>query len=177
MDIAGFFATVNLVDLLIFAYLFGWFVLGYAQGAIRRIVGILTISFSFFLAAQLSVPLGSWLASHWRQFPPGYAEMIGFGALFVAGVIAFALIVQGTYTRVAVFAEHPIVDEILGRRPGRDRGRPAADVRRHHPRRVLPHRELDGRPLRAAPAARDLDRRSTGRGPARSCTRPSSRPS
>jgi uncharacterized membrane protein required for colicin V production len=114
VDIAGFFATVNLVDLLIFVYLFGWFVLGYAQGAIRRIVGILTISFSFFLAAQFSVPLGSWLASHWRQFPPGYAEMIGFGALFVAGFIAFALIVQGTYTRVAVFAAHPIIDEILG---------------------------------------------------------------
>ena len=114
MDIAGFFANVNLTDLVILAYLVGWFVLGFAQGAVRRVVGVLTISFSFFLAAQLNVYLGPFLTSHWTQFPAGYAQMVGFGTLFAAGVIAFALIVQGTYTRVAVFAAHPIVDELLG---------------------------------------------------------------
>jgi uncharacterized membrane protein required for colicin V production len=114
LDIAGFFATVNLADLVIFAYMLGWFVLGFAQGAVRRVVGILTMAFSFFLAAQLNVYLGPFLASHWTQFPNGYAEMVGFGTLFVAGAIAFALIVQGTYKRVAVFAAHPIVDEALG---------------------------------------------------------------
>lgn len=114
MNIGGFFATVSLVDLAIFAYLFGWFVLGWAQGAVRRVVGILTVTFSFFLAAQLNLYLGPFLASHWTQFPAGYAEMIGFGTLFVAGAVAFALVVQGTYSRVAVFAAHPIVDEVLG---------------------------------------------------------------
>jgi len=114
LNVAGFFAQVNLADLVIFAYLVGWFVLGYAQGAVRRVVGILTVTFSFFLAAQLNVYLGPYLASHWTQFPDGYAEMIGFATLFVAGAIAFALIVQGTYKRVAVFAAHPIVDELLG---------------------------------------------------------------
>ena len=114
MDVAGFFAKVNLTDLVVFAYLFGWFVLGFAQGAVRRVVGILTVSFSFFLAAQLNVYVGPFLASHWTQFPNGYAEMVGFGTLFLAGVVAFALVVQGTYTRVAVFAEHPIIDELLG---------------------------------------------------------------
>ncbi|MHB8960825.1 MAG: CvpA family protein, partial [Candidatus Limnocylindrales bacterium] len=111
MDIAGFFATVDLADLVVFAYLLGWFVLGWAQGAVRRLVGILTITFSFFLAAQLNVYLGPFLASHWVQFPAGYSEMLGFGTLFVAGFLAFALIVQGTYSRVAVFAAHPIIDE------------------------------------------------------------------
>jgi uncharacterized membrane protein required for colicin V production len=114
VDVAGFFAKVNLTDLVIFAYMLGWFVLGFAQGAVRRIVGILTVTFSFFLAGQLNVYLGPFLASHWVQFPKNYPEMIGFGTLFVAGFIAFALIVQGTYKRVAVFAEHPIVDELLG---------------------------------------------------------------
>ena len=114
MDIAGFFAKVNLTDLVVFAFLFGWFVLGFAQGAVRRLVGILTITFSFFLAAQLNVYLGPFLADHWTQFPKGYSEMVGFGTLFVAGAIAFALIVQGTYKRVTVFAAHPIIDEVLG---------------------------------------------------------------
>jgi uncharacterized membrane protein required for colicin V production len=114
VDIAGFFTKVNIADLVIFAYMVGWFVLGFGQGAVRRIVGILTVTFSFFLAAQLNVYLGPFLASHWVQFPKNYAEMIGFGTLFVAGFIAFALIVQGTYKRVAVFAAHPIIDELLG---------------------------------------------------------------
>ena len=114
MDIAGFFAKVDLADLVIFAYLFGWFVLGFGQGAVRRVLGILTISFSFFLAAQLNVYVGPFLATHWTQFPVSYSEMIGFGALFAAGAVAFALIVQGTYGRVAVFAAHPIVDEVVG---------------------------------------------------------------
>jgi uncharacterized membrane protein required for colicin V production len=114
VDIAGFFAKVSIADLVIVAYLFGWFVLGYAQGAIRRVVGILTVTFSFILAAQLDVYLGPFLASHWTQFPRGYSEMVGFGTLFAAGVVAFALIVQGTYSRVAVFAQRPIVDELIG---------------------------------------------------------------
>lgn len=114
MDVAGFFANLNLTDLVVFVYMMGWFVLGFAQGAVRRVVGVLTISFSFFLAAQLNAYLGPFLASHWTQFPSGYAEMVGFATLFVAGFIAFALIVQGTYKRVAVFAAHPIVDELLG---------------------------------------------------------------
>jgi uncharacterized membrane protein required for colicin V production len=114
VDVAGFFKTLNLADLVIFVYLFGWFVLGWAQGAVRRLVGILTVSFSFFLAAQLNVYLGPFLTSHWTQFPAHYADMIGFGTLFIAGAIAFALVVQGTYKRVAIFAEHPIIDEVLG---------------------------------------------------------------
>jgi len=114
VDIAGFFAKLNLTDLAIFAFMFGWFVLGFAQGAVRRLVGILTITFSFFLAAQINVYLGPFLAKYCTQFPAGYAEMVGFATLFVAGVIAFALIVQGTYKRVTVFAAHPIIDEVLG---------------------------------------------------------------
>jgi uncharacterized membrane protein required for colicin V production len=114
VDIASFLQTVNLVDLLVVVALFGMFVLGFAQGAIRRLVGILTITFSFFVAAQLQVPLGTFLAQNWRQFPTGYSEMIGFLTVFAAAVFAFALIVQGTYSRVHVFAAHPVIDEILG---------------------------------------------------------------
>lgn len=114
MNITDFMRTVNLVDVLIAAFLFGSFVLGFMQGAIRRVVGILTIMFSFYLAAQIQVPLGSFLAANWRQFPAHYSEMIGFLTVFAAAVLAFALIVQGTYSRVEVFAARPIVDDILG---------------------------------------------------------------
>jgi uncharacterized membrane protein required for colicin V production len=114
MDIGSFMQTVNIVDLVVVTALFGMFVLGFMQGAIRRLVGILTITFSFFLAAQLQVPLGRFLLQYWHEFPAGYAEMIGFLTVFTAAVIAFALITQGTYSRVHVFAAHPVIDEVLG---------------------------------------------------------------
>ena len=114
MNISEFLGTLNVVDVLIILGLFGGFVLGYAQGAIRRVVGIATMTFSFFVAAQLSVPVGSFLAQHWTQFPPEYAAMLGFLMLFIAAVVAFALVVQGTYSKVEIFARHPVVNEVVG---------------------------------------------------------------
>lgn len=114
MNITEFLSSINVVDVLIVIGLFALFVLGYIQGTIRRLVGIGSILFSFLLAAQLSVPLGRFLADNWTQFPREYAAMVGFMTLFGAAVVAFSLIIQGTYNKTEVFAKHPIVDEILG---------------------------------------------------------------
>ena len=113
-DATGFFRSLNIFDLLVFLGLFGMFVLGYIQGAIRRLVGLLSVTFSFFLAAVLSVPVGDFLASNWTYYPKEYSVMIGFGVVFLAAVIAFALVVQGTYKKVELFAKYPVLDEVLG---------------------------------------------------------------
>jgi uncharacterized membrane protein required for colicin V production len=109
-----FLASVNLTDVLIVLFLFGCFILGWVQGTIRRLVGIASMVFSFLLAAVLSVPLGEFLARHWDQFPPEYAAMVGFLIVFVAAVIAFSLVIQGTYKKAPLFAKYPVIDEILG---------------------------------------------------------------
>lgn len=109
-----FLASVNLNDVLIVLFLFGCFILGFVQGTVRRVVGILSMAFSFFLAALLSVPLGEFLTRHWTQFPPEYAAMVGFLTVFVAAVIAFSLVIQGTYKKAPLFGKYPVIDEILG---------------------------------------------------------------
>ncbi len=114
MDIVEFIRSMNLFDLMVVLVLFAMFIVGFVQGAVRRIVGIITITFSFFLAAQLSVPLGDFLISNWTTYPHEYSLMLGFLALFVAAVFAFFLVVQGTYSKTQIFAEHPVVDEVLG---------------------------------------------------------------
>ncbi|MCJ7710157.1 MAG: CvpA family protein [Chloroflexi bacterium] len=106
--------TISMVDVLILLGLFAFFILGWAQGTIRRLIGIASMAFSFFLAAVLHVPFGRFLTEHWTQFPPEYSVMIGFLTLFVAGVVATTLVIQGTYSKTEIFAEHPIVDEVLG---------------------------------------------------------------
>lgn len=114
MNLSEFFRSLNLTDVLIVLVLFGFFILGYIQGTVRRTVGILSILFSFFLAAQVEAPLGNFLADHWHQFPREYSAMIGFLTVFTAGVIAFSLVIQGTYRKAEVFAKYPVVDEALG---------------------------------------------------------------
>ena len=54
MDLGAFLAGISTVDLLIVLYFIGFFVLGFAQGTIRRLLGIGSILFSWFLAANLA---------------------------------------------------------------------------------------------------------------------------
>lgn len=114
MNIGGFLTSFDRFDLIVILFLFGMFVLGFAQGTIRRLLGIASMLFSFLFAANLREPLGSFLAANWNQFPDEYAVMIGFGAVFAAATIAFTLVIQGFYHRQPLFEKATVVDEILG---------------------------------------------------------------
>jgi uncharacterized membrane protein required for colicin V production len=114
VDFAEWLGSLNIVDVVIFIALFGMFVVGYVQGAVRRGVGVVAMTFSFFLAGQLNQFLGEFLAENWVQYPPLYSYMIGYLILFFAGIIAFAVIVQITYRKVELFLRFPVLDEILG---------------------------------------------------------------
>ena len=114
MDPGAFFSSAGAVDLVIVLYFIGFFVLGFAQGTIRRLIGILSILFSFLFAATLSVPLGQFLADNWTQFVREYSYMIGFGTVFAASAIALALIVQSYYKPQQLFQKARFADEILG---------------------------------------------------------------
>ncbi len=114
MDFGEFLAGMTTVDLVLVLFFIGFFVLGFAQGAIRRVIGIGAIMFSFLLAANLYEPLGAFLANNWSQFSRQYSYMIGFGTVFVAAVIAFALVAQGWYKPQPLFAKARWADEIIG---------------------------------------------------------------
>lgn len=114
MDVAGFITSQNLFDLLVLLVLFFAFILGFVQGTIRRLLGIASILFSFLVAAQVRDALGSFLANNWTQFPREYSYMLGFLIVFVAGSVAFSLVIQGFYKRTPLMARATIVDEVLG---------------------------------------------------------------
>lgn len=115
MNIADWLRSINVVDVVIILFLAGMFILGYIQGTIRRLVGIASIVFSFFLALQLNeFWLGSFLAENWDQFPPEYSTTIGYLLIFVASSVAFSLVIQGTYKKAEIFPKYPVLDELLG---------------------------------------------------------------
>ena len=114
MDFGEFLGGLGTTDLLLVLFFMGFFVLGFAQGTIRRLIGIASILFSFLLAANLYEPLGSFLANNWAQFSRQYAYMIGFGTVFVAAALAFALVAQGFYKPQPLFAKARFADEIIG---------------------------------------------------------------
>ena len=101
---------------------------GFAQGTIRRLIGIASILFSFLFAANIAEPLGDYLGSNWTQFSKEYSTMIGFGTVFVASAIAFALVAQGLYKPQPLFQKARFARRDHRRHPRPRRGRA-------HPRR------------------------------------------
>ncbi len=114
MDLGKLLNGINTVDLILVLFFMGFFVLGFAQGTIRRVIGIGAILFSFFFAANVAEPLGNFLGANWTQFPKQYSYMIGFLTVFGAATIAFALVVQGFYKPQPLFEKARFVDEFLG---------------------------------------------------------------
>jgi len=114
VDFGEFLGNIGTVDLLIVLYFIGFFVLGFAQGTIRRLLGIGSILFSWFLAANLAAPLAEFLGTNWTQFPPEYSYMVGFLTIFVAASISFALVIQGFYKPQPLFQKARFADEIIG---------------------------------------------------------------
>jgi uncharacterized membrane protein required for colicin V production len=114
VDFGDSLGGIQTVDLLLILYFMAFFVLGYAQGTIRRLIGIGTILFSFFLAANLAEPLGNYLGGNWTQFSREYSYMIAFLSVFVASALAFAIIAQGFYKPQPLFEKARFVDEVLG---------------------------------------------------------------
>ncbi len=114
MDLGTYLNGIGTADLLIVLYFMGFFVLGFMQGTIRRLLGIGSILFSWFLAANLAGPLGTFLGNNWTQFPREYSYMIGFGTIFFAASIAFALVIQGFYKPQQLFQKARFADEVIG---------------------------------------------------------------
>jgi uncharacterized membrane protein required for colicin V production len=110
----GVLAGVKTVDWLIVVFFLAFFVLGFAQGTIRRLIGIGAILFSFLFAANVAEPLGVFLGSNWTHLPKEYSYMVGFATIFVAASLAFAIVVQGFYRPQPLFEKARFVDEILG---------------------------------------------------------------
>lgn len=106
--------AIHVFDLLVVGALIGFFILGYAQGVVRRLIGIISVTFSFVMAANVREPFGEFLARNWTQFPADYSSMIGFGFVFAVMVVGLALITQVRYKRVTLWTRTPVIEELVG---------------------------------------------------------------
>ena len=114
MDIVGAIRSAPLIDLGLLLGLSAFLFLGVVQGAIRRILGILSMLVAFMLAANLRDPVGDFLSQNWTQFDVGYNRLLAFGIIFLVGSVAASITIQGFYTRTDLSAEHPVVDDVVG---------------------------------------------------------------
>ena len=104
----------NLFDVLILLFFVAAFILGYIQGAVRRLIGIVAVLFSFILAAQLSRHLGGYLATYWTNWPADYSFMLAFLGLFVFFVVVGAIITETTYEKGALLPKYKHFDPLFG---------------------------------------------------------------
>jgi uncharacterized membrane protein required for colicin V production len=101
-------------DIVIVLALLGMFIVGYAQGVIRRLLGIAAILFAIVLGSYLRAPLGAYLANEWAGIDDTYSFMVAFGAVFTATAIALSIGIQMTYRPAPLFQKYPVLDEIVG---------------------------------------------------------------
>ena len=114
MDIVQTITSITPFDWLVIGFVVAMFILGYAQGVVRRLIGIVAVLFSFLLAANLRDALGGWLAGNWTQFPREYSYMIAFLFLFIVFMVISTIVIQMTYKPAPLFPKAPVADEILG---------------------------------------------------------------
>jgi uncharacterized membrane protein required for colicin V production len=114
VDIQTFLRSFDTFDLIIVLALMAFFILGFIQGTVRRLLGIASIVFSFLVAAQLREPFGDFLAQNWTYFPDEYSRMIAMGSVFLAGSLGFTIAIQVFYKVVPLFEKYPVVDEVIG---------------------------------------------------------------
>ena len=101
-------------DLVMILGLLACFIIGYAQGITRRLLGIGAILFSLGLGAQLRTPFGGYLAGEWSTIAADYSFMFGFGAVFVASAVAISILIQISYRPAPLLWRYPVLDELLG---------------------------------------------------------------
>ncbi|HET7181131.1 MAG TPA: CvpA family protein [Candidatus Limnocylindrales bacterium] len=101
-------------DLVIFLALLAMFIVGYAQGVVRRLLGLGAIVFSLILGALLRQTVGQYLAHEWTSIIPEYSYMVGFGAVFVASAVTLSIGIQISYRPAPLFPKYPVLDELLG---------------------------------------------------------------
>ncbi len=114
MNILDTITSIKAFDWFAIGFIVVMFILGFAQGPIRRLLGVASIAFSFLLAANLRDSLGYFLAKYWTQWPPEYNLMLAFGALFVLFSVIAAILIQAFYKHAPLVARYPVVDELLG---------------------------------------------------------------
>ena len=111
---SGLFAGWTLVDVVLLIVLAAAFFVGYAQGAIRQLLGIGAFLVCFVLAANLRGPVGSWLSQYWTQYPAQLSAMAAFGLSLLILLIVANLGITVYYKRMPLFPQAAAVDEILG---------------------------------------------------------------
>jgi uncharacterized membrane protein required for colicin V production len=114
VDVVGGIRSLNLFDLLVVFFVCGFFVAGFIQGTLRRLIGLAILVVALLFALNLRDPLGSWLGQYWTQYPREYSTMLAFGASFVVIYLVGSILVQLFYRRTQLFQRSTVVDEIIG---------------------------------------------------------------
>jgi uncharacterized membrane protein required for colicin V production len=114
VDIAGAIKSAPVADLAILIGLGVFFFFGVMQGAIRRLIGIGSMTVAFLVAANVRGPAGDYLAGNWTQFDRDYDRLLAFVIVFVIVAVIASIVTQGFYKRTDISAQHPIMDDIVG---------------------------------------------------------------
>jgi uncharacterized membrane protein required for colicin V production len=103
---------MTVADVLVIVLVVLGFAVGFLRGTVRALLALGAFAICFLLAAYIRVPLGAWLANN-GSLDAFYAEMLAFGAVFLALFIGLVLVIMFSRTPTSITG-HPLVDDIVG---------------------------------------------------------------
>jgi uncharacterized membrane protein required for colicin V production len=109
-----FFGSATLFDIVIVLVAMAMFVVGWFQGALRQLIGIVAFLLAFLLAANLREPLGDFLARNWTFWDREFNHMLALLGLWIAFSVTLQIGIQAFYRRLVISRRLLILDELLG---------------------------------------------------------------
>jgi uncharacterized membrane protein required for colicin V production len=114
MAFQDFLGSATLFDIVIALVAMAMFVVGWFQGAIRQLLGIVAFLLAFLLAANLRDPLGDFLARNWTFWDREFNHMLALLGLWIALSVTLQIGIQAFYRRLVISRRLLILDELLG---------------------------------------------------------------
>lgn len=106
-------AGINWVDIVIIVCLLIGMAIGYQQGVIRQLIGLVVLYIALILATQFFRVLSQWLAGLLRVPPNTLSNMIAFFVIFLLALTLINFLAQDAYksTRIRLM---PFIDHTAG---------------------------------------------------------------
>jgi uncharacterized membrane protein required for colicin V production len=85
--------TIGTMDIYLLVIIVASLVVGFFWGAARSVMFLAAWLLAFLAGAYLQLQLGSYLAKEWPNYSPAFANMAGFGIIYLGCLIAAPILI------------------------------------------------------------------------------------
>ena len=106
--------TIGTMDIFLLVIIVSTLIVGFFWGAARSLMLLGAWLLAFMAGAYLKIDFGSYLAGEWPNLPPLWSEMIAFGTIYVAMLLAAPIIIFVATRTSQRVTRYQMLDDLIG---------------------------------------------------------------